>query len=518
MAALSRFLAILLADLRERTRSPRFWVVLAAVMFAAWWCFPPADAGYTTVSVNGGHQRGYYSSAWIGLVMALEFCTFLSLIGFYVVRGNLVRDIDTRVWQLLVATPMTRGGYLLAKWASHLVIFIILMAAGLVVGLVAQWLRGEDHHINLLELVKPTLLLSLPGLAVTAMLAVWFDLVPWLRKTAGNVLFFILWVTITSVSLAGMESTDRKAVLDNWRSDPNGLVVIARDIDRNLPQPAGQPRKAGFSIGSQVSTQPLVRFEWTHWQVRGMDILGRALWLLGAITGVLLAAPFLDRAAARTSASAKQRSTAGRRLRWLDVLLAPLARSRLGILMAAELQIALRQRRWWWWLTALIALGLQVFGAPKLMQMGLLLAWLLPLDILARSVLREVEHGTGGMIFAAPGIVRRLLTARFLSGLLLVFVLSTPAFLRLLAGQPMGAFALIVIAASLASWGLALGAACRNPRPFELLLVAALYAGLQGAALFDVSTTPQTTLLWHATALVPAWLLLAWMWPRLTRR
>lgn len=518
MAALQRFGAILLADLRERTRSPRFWVVLAAVMFAAWWCFPAIDAGYTTASVNGGNQRGFYSSAWIGLVMALEFSTFLSLIGFYVVRGNLVRDIDTRVWQLLVATPMTRGGYLLAKWASHLVVFGVIMAIGLGVGLVAQLVRAEDRHIDLIELAKPTLLLSLPGLAITSMLAVWFDLVPWLRKTAGNVLFFVMWITVTSVSLSGLSSPDRRAVLDNWRSDPNGLVVVARDIDRQLPQPAGKPRQPGFSVGVQVRTEPPHRFEWTHWQVRGMDLLGRALWVFAAIGGVLLAAPLLDWAAARTSAAARTRSTAGATLRWLDLLLAPLSRSRLGILVAAELRIALRQRRWWWWLAALVALGLQTFGAPKPMQIGLLLAWLLTLDVLARGVLREVEYGTGGMIFVASGIVRRLLAARFVSGMLLVLALSLPSLVRGIGSGGVGALAIIAIAASIVSWGLALGAACRNPRPFEGVLVAALYGGMQGAAIFDVSTAPQTTALWHLIALLPAWALLAWAWPRLARR
>ena len=41
MAALRRFLAIGLADLRERTRTPRFWVVLVAMVVVTWRCVPP---------------------------------------------------------------------------------------------------------------------------------------------------------------------------------------------------------------------------------------------------------------------------------------------------------------------------------------------------------------------------------------------------------------------------------------------------------------------------------------------
>ena len=108
MEVLRRFAAIAVADLRERTRATRFWVILGIVAFASWWCFPPPDAAWMTVSVDG--QRGEYSSAWIGMTLALVYSTIMAWLGFYLVRGSLVRDFDTRVWQLLVATPMTLCG------------------------------------------------------------------------------------------------------------------------------------------------------------------------------------------------------------------------------------------------------------------------------------------------------------------------------------------------------------------------------------------------------------------------
>jgi hypothetical protein len=90
--------------------------------------------------------------------------------------------------------------------------------------------------------------------------------------------------------------------------------------------------------------------------------------------------------------------------------------------------------------------------------------------------------------------------------------------LRLLATAPIRAVAAIVISASVASWGLSLGALCRHARPFELVMITAAYMALQGVPLFDVGTNPQTTMLWHALALVPAWVGLVWAWPRLARQ
>lgn len=510
MAALQRFLALLVADLRERSRGPRFWVVLGAMMVLAWWCFPSPTSSHRIFTVTRG-ARADYSSAWVGLVLAMAFNFVLNLVGFYLVRGTLVRDIETRVWQLLVATPMTRGGFLLAKWASHMAVFALITLLSLGVGIAVQFVRAEDRAFDLLELVKPALLVSVPGFAITSMLAVWFDLLPWLRRTAGNVAFFVLWVTLLSLSVARME-TPGSVFRTGWISDPAGLVLVARDLQRVRSQQTGKLQPYGFSLGSPNHDMP-PNFAWKTWQVRPMDAVGRALWLVLAVLGVLAAAPLLDWAAAR-GAGARERSRAGRRMRWLDRVLAPLSRRPLGILVAAELKAALRDRRAWWWLLVLLSFGLQAFAAPKAMAIGLLLAWALPIDLLARGGLQELTHRTGALVFTARGIVARLLGARFLVGFGLLLALSTPALLRLpFAGE----LALLAIAASLASWGLALGALTRNPRAFELLLAAALYGALQGAALFDVGVAAPATAQWHLWGLLPAWGLLAWAWPRLAR-
>jgi hypothetical protein len=157
----------------------------------------------------------------------------------------------------------------------------------------------------------------------------------------------------------------------------------------------------------------------------------------------------------------------------------------------------------------------RLFAAPKGLAIGLLLAWALPIDLLARIGLQERDRRTGGLVFTASGIVPRLLAARFAVGLFLLLALSLPALLRVSAA---GALAVLAVAASLASWGLALGAVTRNARLFELLLVGAVYAALQGAAILDVGVAgAMATATRHAWGLLPAWLLLAWAWPRLAR-
>ena len=520
MDGLRRFGAILRADLLERTRTPRFWIVLGVVAIMAWGCFPAASSGYLTVSI-GDRFRGVYSSAWIGMVLALEFSTLLSLAGFYLVRGTLTRDIDTRVWQLLVATPMTRTSYLLAKWCSHMVVFGLIVLAGLLVGIVVELVRGEDRSLDLIELVKPVLVLSLPALALTAMFAIWFDLLPWLRRTAGNVLFFFLWAVMLAVPIASLDPDLNPGQQNASMSDPGGLAVLMRDLDRTLTPGSISKKDRGISIGwaavgaADMHQAPTL-FAWPEWKVRAIDLPARAFWLGLAIVGILLAAPLLDRCAARASApGSRTGSNSGRRLRWLDRLIAPLQRNPLGTLIAAELQLVLRARRKLWWLVLLVLLGIQLLAPPQNAVIAVIGAWLLSLDAFSRAALRERDTGTAAFVFSAAKSSKRVLLARWMMLLLLAWLATLPALLRFGLTAPSTALAILAIGASFASWGLALGALVRNQRLFEMLAIFLAYVSVQGLPVLNAIATPLPTALWHLALLPVALLVLLPMWPRL---
>lgn len=517
MDALRRFGAIVAADLLERSRSLRFWTTLGLVGLASWWFFPPADALYMSVALNGNH-RGLYSSAWVGMVLAMIFSTLLSLVGFYLVRGTLARDIETRVWQLLVATPLTRSSYLFAKWCSHLLVLGLIVLAGLAVGLAAQLVRGEDAGIDLVEMVKPVLLLSVPALALAATFAILFDLLPWLRRTAGNILYFFIWAGLLSLSMMQVLPQHKPGPLDAWIGDPGGVIVFVRSVERlNLPE-LGGPRLANMNVGRPNPSRHVETFTWKAWHPRLADLRTGALWLMLAGAGVALGARMLDWAAMRTGGRpAAGADGSGRRLRWLGWVLRPLQRSPLGALVAVELQLALRQRGLGWWLMVLASMGVQLAAPPAFSAFALLAAWMLLLDLFGNAALREYATRTGGLVFSAAGGQSRILAARWVMLVVLAWVFTLPGLLRLAGVQAAAALAVLVLGVSLASWGLALGALTRNARTFELLACVLAYLSLNGMPALQVTAAPSATLAWHAAALPLAAALLALAWPRLNR-
>jgi hypothetical protein len=237
--------------------------------------------------------------------------------------------------------------------------------------------------------------------------------------------------------------------------------------------------------------------------------------VLIALGGTLLAAPFLDRAAANAGRAGERGHRGGLRLHWLDWGLRPLTGTRTGLLFAAELRGVLRARRRLWWLALLGFMGLQAFGEGEGIVFGVLCAWLLSLDAFARLLLRVRDHGTGALVFTAPGATTQLLAARALTALALAWGATLPAMLRLASSQPEVAAAIALAGASRAIAGLAFAALCRNPRPFELVAVVVAYISLQGEPILNVIVAPRSTLAFHAVALPVCVALAVALWPRM---
>ena len=514
MDGFRRFLAIVGADFRERSRQTRFWFVLAAMGVGSWWFFPPMDAGYVTVAI--GEARGAYSSAWIGMVLGMMFGTIIALFGFYIVRGTLTRDFETRVWQLLVATPMTRPGYLLAKWSSHMLVLSMMAVMALAVGVAAQWHHGEVAAFAPWELVKPMLVFTLPAMAVTAFFAILFDLLPWLRRSGGNVLYFVVWIFVFISLNERLDPESSAWAAQTWLSDPGGMSMAMRDIRAQLAATAPALDTQGFSIGVNIRDGGVATFAWESWTPSLRDLAGRGLWLVASLLGLVALAPLLDWAAARSEARQPgQRSTPGFRLRWLDGLLQPFEVFPAGRLFAAEAKLVLRQRRLTWWLALGVLLVVQSLAPEKGQAIAAIGAWLVCLDIFARAALREHETGTSALVFSASGAAHRILAVRLAVSAALAILVVLPALLRATGD---GGMALVMAALTVAVSGLALATALRSPRPFELAMVFIAYIGLQGDPILNAFADPALTLARHAWLLPTSLALLLVAWPLAVRR
>lgn len=509
MPSLHSFFAIVATDWRERVRSNRFWTMLAATAGITWLCFPSASANYIVLGING-HHRGLYSSAWIGMVLAM-LSIWTSLVGFYLVRGGLTRDFETRVWELIEVTPLKRSSYLAAKWCGNAAVLLSVLGVQFAIGICAQLWRGEDTAIRLGAMLAPMLLIGVPSIAMTAMFALWFDLLPPLRRTLGNFAYFLLWVAIPVSMVRSFDTLP----LQGWISDPYGITIFQQLVQDRLAVELGVPLSGcGVCV---LGNRPLGTFDWAQWSMPALQVLGRAAWLAIPLLGAMLGAPLLNRfgAASQRSAAAVQRWNLGLP-RAVSKLL---SRSRAGVLLDAELRLALHGRRVWWWLALASAMVLQAAAkAPHDAGLALLAAWVLMSQVIAAPAMRETEYGSGPLVFSAPDAVRRIVLARWLAAAGLLLLATMPAQLRFAAELPAAALATLAVDLSIATWSLALGALTRSARVAELAIFVLAYLGMQAVPVLDVTVSPMWTLQVHA-ALLPCAAMLAWLaWPRMVLR
>lgn len=475
--------AIVVADFRERIRRPGFLIVLGLMVTFAYYCLPPETADYITMSIPGA--RGVYNSAWIGSMVAMLATLPITLAGFYLVKDAVDRDLKTGVGQIIAATPISRVAYTVGKGLSNFIYLLAFTLAMAGTAAVMQLVRGESP-IEWGPLLLPFVMITVPGAALTAGLAVLFETVRWLRGALGHVLFVVLWLAMITVSAAGTVGGTMAPL------DPFGLMAVGRSVMEGGSDALGIT--GGFSLGHVTRTGPLQTFVWNGVDWAGPALLWRMIWLAGGLgLSALAALPFsrFDPALEgntrrrRRAAAAEEpaEAVAGPVGVTGPVALTPVRGARgftFPVVLGAELRLMLKGMPWWWYPGAL-ALAVLGLVLPLAHGRGWLLpiAWCWPFLCWGPMGAREVQHRTEQMVLAVPRPLRQQLAACWLAGVLLAVVLGGGVGLRfLLSGDLAGLGAWLVGALFIPALALALGIWTGGSKAFEVLYALLIYVGI----------------------------------------
>jgi hypothetical protein len=465
------------ADFLERARRYSFLVTLAGALYLGY-----AVATQKVWIVVGNGYRGIYNSAWIGALMAVTCSVFLSLVGFYVVKGSVQRDTETRVGQILAATPMRKPFYTLAKTISNFVVLASMVAILMVAAVIMQVFYAEVHQVSLWKLVAPFLLITLPAMAMTAAIAVLFETVPLLRSGIGNVIYFFAWTGALA------------ATIPTGAPDPAGLQVIIQSTRAVLWKIDTTHKDTfGLTIGGIEAVR---KFLWNGVDWTAAIVLGRLMWCLVAVGFALLASVFFHRFdPAREFWRKKARlvpdSGNGGALRQADVRpatvqqvqLTPLSANRgtnrFVQLVLSELRLMLQGQRWWWYAGAAGTLiGQLVSPAAEVREGFLLVAWIWPILIWSQMGTREARFNTRSLIFSSPRALLRQLPALWTAGVVLALLTGGGVAMRLLVrGDHSGFLGWLGGALFIPSLALALGVWGGQSKVFEAMYTAWWYIG-----------------------------------------
>jgi hypothetical protein len=473
------------ADFLERVRRYSFLMTLAAALYLAYGVITEK----VTIVVGDGY-RGVYNSAWIGMLMAICCSTFLTLVGFYVVKNSVERDSKTRVGRILAATPMSKVAYTVAKTLSNFAVLASMVLVLMIAAVAMQWLRPEARPISLWELWAPFLLIALPAMFVAGSIALLFETLPILRGGVGNVIYFFVW----TFGLAMGSSAKFE--------DPAGVHILESSTDSALQRVGLSGPHSAFrlTIGGDRAYRT---FAWDGVDWTPHLIAVRLSWLLVGLGFAVIASVFFHRFdPARDSILEKARekvrdkkdkrhdavvedlglaASPGSSSSVYATLTALGARghNRFLTLLISELSLMVKGQRWWWYI---VAAGLLVaqFVSPTADARGwvLLVAWLWPVLVWSQMGCRESRHSTQSLIFSAERILFRQLAAVWTAGVIVALVTGSGAGIRLLiGGNWRQAAAWCAGAMFIPSLALALGVWSGSSKLFEAVYIAWWYIG-----------------------------------------
>lgn len=483
------------ADFLERVRRYSFLVILAAALYLAY-----GVATEKVWMVVGNGYRGVYNSAWIGALMSVCCSTFLSLAGFYIVKNSVQRDTDTRVGQILAATPMRKDFYTIAKTLSNFAVLACMVVVLMVAAVVMEAMHSESHSLSLWKLWSPFIFLALPGMLLTASLALLFETIPLLRGGVGNVIYFFVWTATMGIGAAGL-------------NDPSGLQLLYQSTRKALR--VVDPSDAeNFHFSLTIGGERAVRtFLWDGIDWTANVLLMRLFWVSLAIAFALLASVVFHRfdparawrrRRAATAADLETKSddpTIAASVSIIPVRLTPLVRdtaaSRFPQLVASELRLMLKGQRWWWYLAAAGLLVGEFVSPDRSVRSGFLLAaWIWPIFCWSPMGCREARHNTGALLFSSERSLTRQLPALWTAGFCVALLMGSGVAIRLmlagdfhsLAGWIAGALFIPGLALSLGIW-------TGSSKAFEAIYTVWWYVGPahQIPGLDFMATTPASS-------------------------
>jgi hypothetical protein len=466
--------AIARADFLDRVRRYSFLVTLAATAWLGWLVVK----GYVTLRI--GSYAGIVNGPWAGALVAVTISVLVSLAGFWVVKNAVQRDRDTRVGEILAATPMSKPLYTIGKFLSNFAVLAAIVAVLAVAAPILVGLRGGTMELG--AMLSPFVLIALPSMAMVAALAVLFETFRPLSGGAGNVLWFFLWSAILVVPMA----------TESPRADMSGLLILQKSMG-DAARAVYPDYKSGFSlsIGPDEWNPVQGTFVWNGIGWTTDAVLARFSWFGVAVLIALVAAlPFnrFDESwrAKGTLPYFSDKRYPGSLSKKGGVF--PSLPSFLPTVFAGELKLMLNGRAWWFW--AVFA-GLIVAGVatPLDVSRGRILpfAWIWPILVWSAMGAREARDGTEELVFTAPRPLLRQLPSVYAAGVTLALAAGSGVALKCLMTGSLAALAgLFAGALFVPALALCLGAWSGGSKLFEAVYTVLWYVGpMQPVAALD---------------------------------
>lgn len=280
-----------ISDFLDRIRSKSTLIMSLLIIYVSYLFFPQSNSSfYYTLNYTFGNYfyRGIYNSMWVGWVATVAFISIVTLVGFYFIRNSIKRERDLLVGEISASTGIKSWIFIFGKAFGNLLFLLFQMLIVILVTIIMQFVRGESYSLHLIKLLTPFLLLAVPACFITAIIAIIFEIIPFLKSTFGNIVYFSAWCAIVIFSF-----TNKSSLF----SDVFGLNAISKIISQQLKANFKEFANVNsFNIGSSGPLHGNIKtFVMDKVNIGSNVFFERLFWILIGILLLFLVSTFFKR-------------------------------------------------------------------------------------------------------------------------------------------------------------------------------------------------------------------------------
>ncbi len=277
-----------ISDFLDRIRSKTTLIISLLMMYICYLFFPENNSSFyytLTYSFEGYFYRGVYNSVWLGWVSTMAFISVVTLIGFYFVRNSIKREKELLIGEMTASIGTKSWVFIFGKAFGNLLFLLTQMLVVVAITVLMQFARGESYYLQPIKLLTPFLILAVPACFLTAVIAIIFEIIPFLRNSFGNVVYFFTWSGIIIYSIQNRTST---------LADVFGMNTAAKIISEQLKHAFKEFSNIdSFSLGTSGPLHGNIKTFIMNNANLGFNILfQRLFWIFIGILLLFLASMF----------------------------------------------------------------------------------------------------------------------------------------------------------------------------------------------------------------------------------
>lgn len=476
------FLSIIKLDYLQRTRNYNFLITLCASLAIAYTFVPEPNANYSTIRISD--YVGFYNSAWFGYVTAIMTSIFLSLIGFYLINSGIKNDVDTKVGQLIAASPIKNFSYLFAKFLSNFLLLFTIVCVIFLMSIILFFLYNDGYDFQLLQFVKPYGIITIPSIVFIAALGVVFEVVLPKYTVLQNVLFFFLFCVL----LVHQPKTELDFSLDAF-----GSKIVMHQIEEKVRTITNTDKTTSMSIGYVLgNTKKPKKFEFTGIDFSSTFILSRFLWVILGVLLVVFASLFFHRFLIRKKINftlKHKKEIESKLINDLDLSELVTTKVNYSILplVKTEFLLIFRKGKKWLWFVNIAGMILLAFlPLEQAHQLVLPILWFLQVHRISDIATKEDAFNINLFVNSSYKPIQRIFASKIVASLLLFLIISSPLILRYGIDFQFIKVGFVVVGFTLLLFlSIILGQITRGKKLFEVLFFMVTYANINSIPFFD---------------------------------